>query len=122
MKFTLTLAALAASATTTYAHPKYFPGCSKHRCLTRAMADKFVTRFIGILEHQDTDLGNFTETMNIMLADDFQEISDSINSLAGLPLGSVTTPSKEQYIEETQNAPPDSGIETVSLPWIPCSH
>lgn len=115
MKFILALAALAASASASVAKAKYFPGCSKHHCLTQAMADKFVTRFIGVLEHQSTDVGTFNETMDIMLADDFQEISDSINSLAGIPLGSVTTPSKEVYITETQNAPPDSGIETVSL-------
>ena len=114
MKFTITLAAVAAFASAAYAAPSYFPGCSKHKCLTQGMADKFVTRFIGVLEHQDTDLGNFTQTMEIMLADDFQEISDSINSLAGFPLGSVTTDGKETYIQETENAPADSGIETVS--------
>jgi len=113
MKFIITLAALAASASAVATTPKYFPGCSKRRCLTQNMADKFVTRFIGILEHQDTDLGNFTQAMEIVLADDFQEISDSINSLAGIPLGSVTTSSKEEYIQETENAPPDSGIETI---------
>jgi hypothetical protein len=114
MKVAASIAALVALASAGVAKPaKYFPHCSQRKCLTQTMADTFVTRFIGILEHTGSDIGNFTESMEIMLADDFQEISDSINSLAGIPLGSVTTDSKEEYIQETQNAPPDSGIETV---------
>ncbi|KAK5168801.1 uncharacterized protein LTR77_006110 [Saxophila tyrrhenica] len=120
MKLAISLAALAACASATAIETKYFPGCSRRHCLTQRMADKFVSRFIGVLEHKETDLGNFTETMEIMLADDFQEISDSINSLAGIPLGSVTTGSKEEYIQETQNAPPDSNIETIFTAVAAC--
>lgn len=111
MKFTLPLAALAAA--TSVSATSYFPGCSKHKCISQGIVDKFIPRFTAILEHQDSDLGNFTQAMQTMLSDSFQEISDSINSLAGISLGSVTTPSKEEYISETENAPPDSNIQTI---------
>jgi hypothetical protein len=56
------------------------------RCITQNMADKLVTRFTGVLTHEGSDLGNLTETLELMLADGFQEISGSINSLAGFPV------------------------------------
>ncbi len=109
MKFTLPLAALAAA--TSVSATSYFPGCSKHKCISQGIVDKFIPRFTAILEHQDSDLGNFTQAMQTMLSDSFQEISDSINSLAGIPLGSVTTPSPSPRAAGTSSG---TGI---SRPW-----
>jgi hypothetical protein len=55
-------------------------------CIPQSTADQFVQRFIGVLTHQGSDLGDFVATANQLLAANFQEISGSINSLAGFPV------------------------------------
>jgi hypothetical protein len=50
-------------------------------------------------------VGNYSEALaQSFLFEDFKDISDSINVLAGIPLGSVTFPSKQAFMasQETQ--------------------
>lgn len=76
--------------------PKY-PHCHPHQCLTQRFAEDFVERFSHVLTHTASDLGSFEQTMEIMLAKDFQEESGSINSLAGHPV-SASRSSNEQKL------------------------
>ena len=90
------------------------------RCVTQYQAEKFIERFIGILNKEGSDLGDNVQTANTLLASSFQEVSDSINSLAGFPLGSVTAASKEAYIAGISRAPATQGIETISISVANC--
>ena len=112
-------------------------------CVSQSDAEKFIDRFIGVLTKQGSDLGDYLTTVDKLLAPNFQEVSDSINSLAGFPvravqrhyshlgfhrfanqiipqLGSVTTPSKEAYIAGLSHAPADTGIETTFISVANC--
>jgi len=58
-------------------------------CLTQRQANRLVNRFIGILDHQGSDLGDANATAQALIADDYQEISDSILSLEGAPVSAA---------------------------------
>lgn len=90
-------------------------------CLTDAHAQTFMNRFISILQHTDTDLGDYITTAQKIITDDFQEISDSINMLANKPLGSVTA-DKTAYINGAQHAPPATGIESLAVTVSNCDN
>lgn len=90
------------------------------KCISNAEAQKFMGRFINILEHVDSDLGDYTTTAQKILTEDFQEISDSINMLAGKPLGGVTA-DKATYISGAQHAPPTTGIESLAITVSNCN-
>jgi hypothetical protein len=53
-------------------------------CIPQWKAEKIVSQFIEILQHPDIPAAN--ATAQALLADDFQEISDSILSLEGAPV------------------------------------
>jgi hypothetical protein len=55
-------------------------------CIPQWKAEKIVSSFIEILQHPDIPAAN--ATAQALLADDFQEISDSILSLEGAPVRS----------------------------------
>lgn len=78
-------------------------------------------RFINILEHVDSDLGDYITTAQKLLTDDFQEISDSINMPANKPLGSVTA-NKDVYIAGAQHAPPTTGIQSLAITVSNCNN
>jgi hypothetical protein len=63
--------------------PQAIDGCRPKKCLTQAQADQYVERFTHVLEHTDSDLGDYLTTVDVLLSENFQEISGSINSLAG---------------------------------------
>ena len=84
MKFSIVASALALASAVASAPAEEKRGLSG--CISQHEANKFVKRFSGILDHQGSDLGNFTQTAEKLLAPQFQEISDSINSLAGIPV------------------------------------
>lgn len=55
-----------------------------NKCLTQDQANSIVSQFIVGLEHPDVPAANVT--LQALLADDFEETSDSILSLQGLPV------------------------------------
>lgn len=87
MKFTQITAtlALAASAIASPTWPSW-NGCPSDNCISQTDAETLVKRFIGVLSHEGSDLGNASVTANAILADNYKEISDSILSLEGLPV------------------------------------
>nr|POE75526.1 hypothetical protein CFP56_53638 [Quercus suber] len=93
-----------------------FPGC-----VFQPQADLFIKRFSGLLNGKGSDLGDVTTTANILVADDFQEISNSILELIGLPLGGPSAASKQEYIAGISHAPPSNGIVTLNT-WVTGCH
>lgn len=89
----VSIAAVAAFATAALANPRWgnwgghqggYPG----KCISQADANQLVDRFISVLGHYDSDLGDSATTANAILADNYSEISDSILSLTGEPVSS----------------------------------
>lgn len=78
MKFTIIATALAL-ASTAFSAPT-------HGCVTKAQAQLLVNRFIGIQNHEGSDLGSAQETAEHLLVKNYQEISDSILSLERQPV------------------------------------
>ena len=91
------------------------------KCLSNGDAKKFMDRFINVLQHIDSDRGDYVATAQSILTNDFHEISDSINMLAGKPLGSVTA-DKATYITGAQHAPPTTGIESLAITVSNCNN
>lgn len=89
MKFTLLTSAMAL-ATAAFAAPADNLAERSLFCVSQSQAEQFIKRFIGVLTKQGSDLGDYLTTVDKLLADDFQEISDSINSLAGFPVRTNT--------------------------------
>lgn len=52
---------------------------------------------------------------NATLATDFVDISDSINFMAGIPLGSVTFPNKAAFDEGQGKQQPEVDVETLNI-------
>ncbi|KAK8106983.1 uncharacterized protein PG998_008996 [Apiospora kogelbergensis] len=68
------------------------PGGGDHgKCLTKAAVDKITHDYAQVI-------GNYTDALaDQFLAADFSDTSDSINALAGIPLGNVTFPNKAAF-------------------------
>jgi hypothetical protein len=60
-------------------------------------------------------------TGNAILSENYQQISDSILSLRQLPLGEVTIPSRDVYLNSISRAPPASGINTLGVYVAGCT-
>ncbi|KEF52448.1 uncharacterized protein A1O9_11689 [Exophiala aquamarina CBS 119918] len=84
-----------------------------NNALTQGDATDIVSKFITILSHSDVSVAN--ATAQALIADNFFEKSDSINMLAGFPLGSTTTTGKQTYINGVLNAPGLNGAETIKI-------
>jgi len=83
------------------------------QCLSMNDATHLVNAFASLLTDFKVSVANKT------LADDFTDTSDSINWLAGIPLGSVTFPSKAAFIAG-QGAEPSIGFEVLSIDAVTC--
>jgi len=84
------------------------------QCLSAGDAAYLVSGFASLL----TDFQ--ASVANAILADDFTDTSDSINFLAGIPLGSVTFPSKAAFIAG-QGAQPPIGFDVLNIDAVTCN-
>ncbi|KAI8625102.1 hypothetical protein F5Y19DRAFT_479976 [Xylariaceae sp. FL1651] len=72
---------------------------SRSWCMDPKDGQKLASRYADLI-------GAFTpEKAEVLLADDFTDTSDSINTLSSKPLGSVTFPSKQDFIREQSQQP-----------------
>ncbi|KIX99590.1 uncharacterized protein Z520_04223 [Fonsecaea multimorphosa CBS 102226] len=94
--------------------------CPQSTCLTQADADDIVAKFISILDHPDVAASN--ATAQALLGDNFFEKSDSINMLAGHPIGAVTFSGKTQYIQGVLLAPSITNITTHKTMVAGCTN
>ncbi|RVX70548.1 hypothetical protein B0A52_05199 [Exophiala mesophila] len=83
------------------------------KCLTPDSVNYLVTGFEGLIAaYTDADADR-------LLAEDFTDFADSINSLAGYPVGGVTFPSKAAF-KAGQGAQPPVPIETLAIDAYTC--
>jgi len=66
-----------------------------------------------MLTNPDRNAANVTG--QAILADSFNETSDSILALEGQPLGTVTFPGKQFYLNNVVHAPPIPAIDTIAI-------
>ncbi|OCT47364.1 hypothetical protein CLCR_02632 [Cladophialophora carrionii] len=125
MKFSSILAPLAL-ASTVAALPSWRdwhgagPAWRGKGCLTQADADDIVAKFISILDHPDVDAAN--ATAQALIGPDFFEKSDSINMLAGHPVGAVTFSGKAKYVQGVLLAPSITNITTYKTLVAGCTN
>ncbi|KAL2426706.1 hypothetical protein ABEF95_001630 [Exophiala dermatitidis] len=83
------------------------------QCIPYETAVQIVNAFVSTLTAFNADVATN------LLAPDFTDTSDSINFLAGIPLGSVTFPSPAAYIAG-QGAQPPIGLEVLNIDAVTC--
>jgi len=82
-------------------------------CLSPEAAKKLVDAYASILM-LPSDSPKFNQTLDEIASASFSEVSDSINILAGLPLGSVTFPNRTAF-EASKVRQPVLAIETLQI-------
>ncbi|KIX01952.1 uncharacterized protein Z518_07891 [Rhinocladiella mackenziei CBS 650.93] len=83
------------------------------KCLTTESAQYLVNGFGGLISaYTDADAEK-------LLADDLTDYSDSINSLIGAPVGSVTFPSKAAFMAG-QGAQPPVPFQVLAIEAVNC--
>lgn len=90
------------------------PQAQKVTCLTSDTANSLISGFSKLLTNYDN------KTADALLASDFTDTSDSINIIAGYPLGSVTFPSKAAF-KAGQGSQPPIGFTVLSVDEIDCT-
>jgi len=98
---TLTLLGLAALGSTAAIDPALTErsgDLEARHCLCQSDAEKLIAAYTRMINKWDDADAKY-------LAEDFKDTSDSINQLAGLPLGSVIFPSKQAFIDHQHVAP-----------------
>ena len=83
-------------------------------CLNPTTASNLVNGFASLLTNYNVN------TANALLASDFTDTSDSINFLAGYPLGSTTFPSKAAF-EAGQGSQPAIGFNVLNIDAVTCT-
>ena len=87
-------------------------------CLSPAQATQIVNKF-GLLLTNPQGSG-FVALATSLLADDFTDTSDSINFLAGIPLTTVTFPSRDAFIAGQGGQVALTSLTTLNI-WIGCN-
>ncbi|TKA83133.1 hypothetical protein B0A55_00891 [Friedmanniomyces simplex] len=117
MKFTLLASALALAAPT-LAHPPGHGGWDQ--CVTQQQANKVVNEVIAIFGHSPS-VNAANATSQALLADNFQEFSDSIHALEGQPLtGSGLTANKAEWIAGIVGRPAITDIQSLYISPAGC--
>lgn len=105
----LTLVALASALPSGHARR----GGDDGECIPYDTAVKIVYDFVSTLTAFNDDVANN------LLGPSFTDTADSINFLAGNPLGSVTFPSKAAYIAG-QGSQPAIGLDVLNIDAVTC--
>lgn len=119
MRSFVTLAATAALVSSVAAVP-WGPGSwgpwgrpNPGKCLTQESAQYLVDGFEGLISaYTDANADK-------LLSEDFSDFSDSINSLAGYPVGGPTFPNKAAF-KAGQGAQPAVPISTLAIDAVTC--
>ncbi|KAJ9661045.1 hypothetical protein H2198_002204 [Neophaeococcomyces mojaviensis] len=91
------------------------PTGPKVTCLTTDTANTLIKGFASLL----TNYNN--ATAGALLASDFTDTSDSINQLAGYPIGSTTFPSKQAF-QLGQGSQPKIDFTVLSVDEVTCTN
>jgi len=91
------------------------PSLEKRFCLTTKEAETIVAKFISVLEGVDYEGQSPNVTAVDVVAADYHEYSDSIQSLEDVPLSDTpSATSRTQWYSEVSKYP-DTGIETLDI-------
>lgn len=104
-------------ASTTTAHTPTVTVHPSSTCLTPVQATQIVNK-LGLLL-TDPQGSGFAALATSLLADDFTDTSDSINFLAGIPLTTVTFPSRAAFIAGQGSQAALTFLTTLNI-WIGC--
>lgn len=85
----------------------------KDKCLPNGVATQIIDGFLSLISAYNNDVADS------LLADNFQDTSDSINYLAGIPLGSTTFPTKSAF-EQGQGSQGAVPISLINIDAITC--
>lgn len=88
-------------------------GAPYGNCLHLGAATQIVNEFLSLISAFNSN------TANALLADNFVDTSDSINYLAGVPLGSPTFPSKAAFVQG-QGTQPAVPISLLNIDAVTC--
>ncbi|EHY56004.1 hypothetical protein HRR83_006617 [Exophiala dermatitidis] len=88
-------------------------------CLSQGQAESIVNQYISILTHTNVTAAN--ATAQALLDENYTEISDSILSLEGLPLGNATFVGKQEYINGVLSAQGVEGVNTLEILVAGCT-
>ncbi|EXJ95063.1 hypothetical protein A1O1_00181 [Capronia coronata CBS 617.96] len=118
MRSFITIAAVAASlVASAHAAPWgngwLFGNLNPTKCLNKQTAQYLVDGFGGLISAYTM------ENAEKFLADDLTDISDSINSLSGIPIGNVTFPSKQAF-EAGQGSQPPVPFQLLAIEAVTC--
>ena len=91
------------------------PAGAKVTCLTTDTANTLINGFASLL----TNYSN--ATANSLLASDFSDTSDSINQLAGYPIGGPTFANKTAFMQG-QGSQPAIGFTVLNVDAINCTN
>ncbi|KAL2395257.1 hypothetical protein ABEF93_002811 [Exophiala dermatitidis] len=83
------------------------------KCLNQQTAQYLVDGFGGLISNYTT------ANAEKYLGDNFTDVSDSINSLSGQPVGSVTFPSKQAF-EAGQGSQPNVPFQLLAIDAVTC--
>jgi len=89
------------------------PSKRGEECLPYGTAVQLVNAFVSTLTNFEASVAEN------LLAPNFTDTSDSINFLAGIPLGSVTFPSAEAFIEG-QGSQAAIGLQVLNIDAVTC--
>lgn len=87
------------------------PPAGPPNCLNDAQVQKIISGYSYLLINPQG--ANFNATANALLSDSFFVSSDSIDSLAGIPLGVNPYPSKQAFIGGQATTPPIPVLQTL---------
>jgi len=82
-------------------------------CLHPSVATQIVNEFLSLISAFNSN------TANALLADNFVDTSDSINYIAGVPLGSPTFPAKAAFVQG-QGSQPSVPISLLDIDAVTC--
>ncbi|KAI1630154.1 hypothetical protein EDD37DRAFT_83880 [Exophiala viscosa] len=119
MKFSSIIAPLALASSVTATAIRNRDWSDWQNCLSQTQAETIVNQYASILTHSDPTTAN--TTAQALLDVNYTEISDSILSLEGQPLGTATFVGKDTYITGVLESPPVTGINTLEIDVANCN-
>lgn len=111
----ISLLAFTSTALGAVVDPRDTTSCSKYRDLANSPATvtSLVNLYAGLIGNYSDDLGQS------FLSSSFKDTSDSINALAGIPLGSVTFGSRAAFLAN-QATQPDITLVVAATSAVTC--
>jgi len=120
MKFSSIIAPLALASSVTATAIRNRNWSDWQNCVSQSQAETIVSDYASILSHSG-GVAAANATAQALLDVNYVEISDSILSLEGQPLGTATFVGKDTYITGVLYSPAVTGIDTLEVDVANCN-